>query len=225
MESKKNPETIPYIPHELFLEHIFPLLSIEDMGAKVKDTIQARSVDNLYFLVGRNKATVPVFILDDEKFSEEAGLTSMLPLLNDLGFKISKTLFTRAAREGNLYMLKWFLNKTVCRWDSKTFPAAVENGSLEVCTWLKEQAGCSWDAQTFFVAAGTGNLPYENGCPWNEQTFMAAALYKNLSMMKWLLQKKCPWDERTYYFALKNQNKEMLLWLQENNCPGVAKRN
>ncbi len=215
---------LPYIPHHVILEHIFPFIDAYDMEKNVYDAVQSRNLSDLYFMVGRTKVTVPTFVSNNEIYSEKAGLHSiLLPVLRNLGFKLSNRLFQLAAEKGNIKILDW-LRDNDCPWHEQTFLTAINHGDLYLCMWLKRD-GCPWDASTFFMAAGKNSKLHilqwlqENGCPWDEQTYYPAVMEGNLDAVRWLRENGCPWDEQTFLAAALQENLDLMKWLLLNNCP------
>jgi hypothetical protein len=216
-------KSCPILPHELILEHIFPFFQMEEIGLKVLMAVHERSISDLYFMVGRNKDLVPGFISRNEEYTLQAGHSIMLPVMNKLGFKMSKCLFEQAARRGNFEMLKWLWKKTDCPWHEQTFAAAAEHGNLDICKWLKRKR-CPWDLSTFFNAAGGGNRRLLewlklNGCPWNVQTYDLAVRKGDLETIRWLKENGCPWNEHLFMSAAYYEKLEIMRWLFENKCP------
>jgi len=112
---------------------------------------------------------------------------------NSFEFKLSKDVFEKAAKNGNLSCMMW-LKENGCSWDERTFAEAALNGDLGNMKWLRE-----------------------NGCPWDTRTFAAAALNGNLENMKWLKDNHCPWDARTLFLSAKNGKVSVdgINWLKE----------
>lgn len=205
------------------LQQIFSFQQIDGIKAKVMGAVRTRNIGDLYFVVGRDKALVPKYLTEDDTYSEEAGCSIMLPVLHQLGFKMSNSLFTAAARNGNLEMLKWLWKETDCQWDERTFPMAAERGRLDVCQWLRRKR-CPWDALTFFLAAGTGNMKMlmwlkENGCDWDVQTYYRAIQNGHLEVVKWLKANGCPWEEQCFLSAVTFEKLDIMEWLFDNQCP------
>lgn len=111
---------------------------------------------------------------------------------NSFGFKLSKEVFEKAAKNGNLSCMMW-LKENGCSWDARTFAEAALNGDLANMKWLRE-----------------------NGCPWDTRTFAAAAINGDLENMKWLKSNHCPWDARTLFLGAKNGNLSLdnINWLK-----------
>jgi hypothetical protein len=186
----------PIIPHELFIEHLLPLIfSAKELEDVVLNAVITRNLRDLRFFLGRNKASVPSYLKRNDLFTRQANFTILLPVLVDLGFSLSAEIFEAAATRGNLSLLKWLKEKR-CPWSPWTFYYASEYGDLVNMQWLRE-----------------------NGCPWNEETFTAAARNGKLENMIWLKQNGCPWDARTFYYAEDHGNLINIRWLISNGCP------
>ena len=130
-----------HLPYHLVFEYLFPFIySSSEMKEAVMQAIQTRNMKDLLFLVGRSPAGVPHHLIRNEKYTQAAGFSIILPCLVGLGFNLSPRIFTAAARHGNLDILMWLKQKN-CPWDENTFHAAAEHGDLLNMKWLK-QNGC-----------------------------------------------------------------------------------
>jgi len=213
------------ILHEIFLEHILQYVPHGNVKKQALRAIKKRKIEDLYFLVGRTKATVPSYLKSCNKYVKAAGLSIMLPVLHSLGFKLSKSIFYTAATKGNLGCIRW-LKDNCCIWDRHTFDAAAKSGNLDMMKWLRSH-GCPWGEVTFWEATKNGNLEIikwlkENGCPWDEWTFWEATKMSRRAIMQWLFENGCPWDEWTFAAAAENGCIEILAWLWKNGCPWDA---
>lgn len=178
----------------------------------------------------------------------KAETMSYLPF-NYASNKYNTSIFTYAADQGKLPIMKWLLENKF-QWDEDTFSAAAENGNLSNMKWLLEHK-CPINEFTFAFAAKNGNLEnmkwlFENKCPFNEYTmidaikngnmenlnwllekgcplhvdvFSEAALVGDLKILKWLKEHNCPWDSHVLIDAAHNGNIENIKWLLDNDCP------
>ena len=97
---------------------------------------------------------------------------------------------------------KWIRRIDGLRFFSKSvFSVAARGGQLKVLQWLRSENGgkCHWAEATSRVAASEGHIEllkwaHQNGCPWNEGTCTGAARNGNLELLKWVRKKGCPWD-------------------------------
>ena len=217
-------QKFPIIPLDLILEDIYPFLTTEEVNENVMEAVRTRRIGDLYLMVGRTKISVPASISGNEKYSIEAGCSVLLPVLNSLGFKISKCLFTTAAKKGNIDAMRWLRKEKDSSWDGNhTFTAAVEYGNLDICKWLKKN-DCPWNVQAFHVASGTGDFALlewlkEMECPWSVQSYLSPVIKGDLDTVKWLKRNGCPWDDHLFMAAAYYENLELMKWLFSNGCP------
>ena len=131
--------------------------------------------------------------------------------------------FYYAADKGHLNIMKWFLENGF-KLDETIFTAAAKNGNLDNIKWLYENR-CPINTEHLFIVfihinsidglIWTRNLGYQ----LNELTFSMATYIGNLNVMKWLHANECPWNELTFDSAETNGNLDNIKWLLENNCP------
>ncbi|KAL6059439.1 Ankyrin repeat domain containing protein [Balamuthia mandrillaris] len=99
-------------------------------------------------------------------------LTKLVKLTRKAGAPWSAGMFTQAATEGYVEVLRW-LRKKGCPWDETTCAAAAVAGHLDALKWL-----------------------HEHGCPWDGRTFKHAIETRQLEMAHWLLIQRCPLPRR-----------------------------
>jgi hypothetical protein len=127
----------PSICSEIFVSHVIPFFSEENVKEQVLQAVKTRSLENLYFLLGCTPTTVPGYLIEDDQYAQAADLTIMLPVLERLGFHLSRQVFEAAAKRGNLEAMKW-LQQHGCPWDWQTYRAAAVNGNVKNMMWLKQ---------------------------------------------------------------------------------------
>jgi hypothetical protein len=139
-KKKDNAIVNASISHDVLLSNIFPMMPKRAFETAVMKAIKARNLANLRLLLGCTPATVPTFLTQDLKYARAAGFSILLPVLQRLGFKLSKHIFEAAVKQNNLNILIWLKQKN-CPWDEYTFALAAEYGNLVILKWLKEN-GC-----------------------------------------------------------------------------------
>jgi hypothetical protein len=127
----------PSICADIFITHVVPYFSEEEVKEQVLQAVKARSLQNLFFFTGRTPTTVPNYLTIDNQYTQAADLTIMLPVLESLGFKLSREVFEAAAKRGNLDAMEW-LEQHGCPWDWHTFREAAVNGNVKNMMWLKQ---------------------------------------------------------------------------------------
>ena len=129
----------------------------------------------------------------------------------------------KAARAGQLEVLKWARDRG-CRWRNRKICAlAAEGGHLVVLQWLRGNS-CEWDWRTCARAAEYGHLEVlrwarENGCEWNSSTCTSAAGGGHLEVLQWARANGCEWDTDTCQWAAAGGHLKVLRWALENGCP------
>lgn len=132
------------------------------------------------------------------------------------------TLPETAARNGNLYLLKWLVNEKKETLTLKTADYAAENGYINVLEWLKTQDIICTDISF--------NLAIENGqndaIYWIDQKFSSilnytkgmelACKHGNLEIVKWLHNKKVEATSRAMDLAAGNGHIDIVKFLHIN---------
>jgi hypothetical protein len=211
----------PVIPHELFLSHILPIIPHTEIEELVKKAVQERNLNDLFFLVGRRKETVPSHLTGSEKIIKAAGRSMMLPIICGLGFTVAEDVMNEAVSDGHIEKVR-LLRKNGCPCSTRTFTIAVKKRNFEMMKCLKE-LGCPFSDTAMNAAAKIGDIESmkwlrANGCPWSEWTFRAAAINGDLDIMKWLRLNGCPWDSYVFMAAAENGNLDNMKWLRFNGC-------
>jgi len=127
----------PSMCSDIFVTHVVPYFSEEDVKEQVLQAVKTRSLENLHFLLGCTPSTVPSYLTKDDQYAQAADLTIMLPVLESLGFQLSRQVFEAAARRGNLEAMKW-LQQHNCPRSWHTYRAATVNGNDKNMMWLKQ---------------------------------------------------------------------------------------
>ncbi len=102
---------------------------------------------------------------------------------------------SRAARTGNLALVRWLREVKKFDWNERTINAAATNGHLHIVTYCMEQQ-----------------------CPHGSLTCACAAKSGHLNILKYLHENGAPWDFRTCYYARENNHLECLLYALDNGC-------
>lgn len=106
------------------------------------------------------------------------------------------------ARLGCIDRMQWFLaNECIIDYPLSVYTTAAENGSLKILKWLLENGYYVEDSQLgyiFIAAAEQDNLEIfqwllDHGCPIdNSDIFVKAARNGNRKVMEWLFKNNCP---------------------------------
>jgi hypothetical protein len=102
---------------------------------------------------------------------------------------------------------------------------AARLGNLALLRWLREEKKFVWNNWTIENAASCGHLHIVKYCmeqkcpPRTEHTCAFAAQYGHLDVLKYLHEHGAPWDWRTCFFARKNNHLECLVYALDNRCP------
>ena len=143
------------------------------------------------------------------------------------GFTLNRGMFSHAAKNGNIEVLKWLLDEG-CDFEEHAFTMAAGTGNLEFMKWLLEVYKCLYPdkedcepftTHTFEMAAENGNIEVmkwlRDKCNWDRFTIIRAAENGNLENMKWLVKEGCDFnDYEIFSNAAKNGNLENMKWLK-----------
>jgi hypothetical protein len=129
----------------------------------------------------------------------------------------------RAARNGNLEMVEFFIEKGFEFRHPIVTQQAAESGNLEVLMYLRSRQ-CPWSKNVFIAAAKEGHLDIlkwakSNECPWDSSIlFPAAARCKgsNVDLFQWCLDQQCPFDEHSILAACNDGNFEFIKFAKSN---------
>jgi hypothetical protein len=164
------------------------------------------------------------------------------------GCNISPLVYTVAAKNGDLKMMKW-AQAHGCHWVSAADETAAMCGNLEILQWIYENnyewspkvcdisahhgqfetlkwlhaKGCAISKRTCTAATRGGHFDIlmwlrANGCNWDKSVCDTLAEKNNFDMLKWAKASGCPMSSDTFCQAAKNGNFEMLKWLYANEC-------
>ena len=101
----------------------------------------------------------------------------------------------RAARTGNLALVRWLREVKKFDWNVWTISSAAKHGHLHIVTYCTEQK-----------------------CPRGSLTCALAAKFGHLDILKYLHENGAPWDSWTCYYARENNHPECLLYALDNGC-------
>ena len=131
----------------------------------------------------------------------------------------------RAARQGNLKMVKYYVANE-CPIEESACACSALNGQLECLKYLHEEAKAPWDSRTAACAALKGHLhileylverKYDK---YDEGACQLAAENGHLDCLKYLRETaKAPWDRTPVREAHENNHPQCLQYLLDNNCP------
>jgi len=166
---------------------------------------------------------------DETTFSREVARTNKLELLKWIReegkFDWDEWTITRAARQGNLEMVKYCVANE-CRIDKSACAFAALEGHLEVLKYLREEAEAPWDWYTATWAAQYGHLHIleylveREFDEFDEFSCCSAAKFGHLDCLKYLHETaKAPWNSRAVQRAHENNHTECEQYLLDNNCP------
>ena len=111
------------------------------------------------------------------------------------GKKAQYYFCSRAARTGNLALLRWLREVKKFDWSQWTINAAAKNGHLHIATYCMEQK-----------------------CPCSKSSCADAAKSGHLDILKYLHENGAPWDYLTCALARENNHPECLLYALDNGC-------
>ena len=103
---------------------------------------------------------------------------------------------SKAARMGNLALVRWLREVKKFDWNEWTINTAAENGHLHIVTYCMEQK-----------------------CPHDKFACACAAQFGHLDILKYLHENGAPWNSWTCFYARKNNRLECLNYAKENGCP------
>ncbi|CAL6346118.1 unnamed protein product [Bathycoccus prasinos] len=101
----------------------------------------------------------------------------------------------RAARTGNLALVRWLRDVKKFDWNAWTINSAATKGHLHIVTYCMEQK-----------------------CPRSELACASAAGSGHLDILKYLHENGAPWDFWTCYYARENNHLECLVYALDNGC-------
>ena len=101
----------------------------------------------------------------------------------------------KAARTGNLALVRWLREVKKFDWNDWTINAAAEKGHLHIVTYCMEQK-----------------------CPCSRLACACAAESGHLDVLKYLHENGVPWDYKTCAFARENNHLECLVYALDNGC-------
>lgn len=132
------------------------------------------------------------------------------------------TLTENAARQGNLYLLKWLVNEKGEELTSQTANYSAENGHIHVLEWLKTKDIICTDI-TFNIAIEKGHT---DTVYWIDDNFSRILTYNksielackhgNLEIVKWLHNKKVEATSRAMDLAAGNGHLDIVKFLHIN---------
>lgn len=192
-------------------------------------TFRKTSVD-LTLYKGR-KVAVP-------SFDHAVTSVAMFSWARSFGCPWDTSTCARAARGGNLEVLKW-LRESGCPWDHWTCAWAILGRHLEVLKWDRGnrhievlkwacENGCPWDEMSSACACGCGcaflRWLRRRDYPWSgmmrdDHACVFAAGGGHLGVLKWLRENGCPWESRTLVWAAGGGHLEVVKWAHEQGCP------
>jgi len=133
--------------------------------------------------------------------------------------------FNRAARQGNLEMVKYCV-ASKCPIGERVCEFAAENGHLEMLKYLHEEAKAPWDWRAASWAAQNGHLhileylverEYDG---YNAWACERAAENGHLDCLKYLHETaKAPWTSRAVRWAHENKHPDCVQYLLDKNGP------
>ena len=103
---------------------------------------------------------------------------------------------SKAARMGNLALVRWLREVKKFDWSQWTISSAAKHGHLHIVKYCTEQK-----------------------CPRSELACANAAKSGHLDILKYLHENGAPWDFHTCAFARENNHLECLNYAKENGCP------
>ena len=101
---------------------------------------------------------------------------------------------SKAARMGNLALVRWLREVKKFDWNQRTISSAAHNGHLHIVKYCMEQ-----------------KCPLGIACAH-------AAKSGHLDILKYLHENGAPWNSWTCYYARENNNLECLLYALDNGC-------
>ena len=111
------------------------------------------------------------------------------------GKEAQRYFCNRAARTGNLALVRWLREVKIFDWNEWTINGAAQCGHLHIVTYCTEQK-CPRGTSTCANAAGSGHL----------------------DILKYLHENGAPWDSWTCTFARENNRLECLVYALDNGC-------
>ena len=107
---------------------------------------------------------------------------------------------------------------------------AARSGNLALLRWLRKEKKFDWNQRTIIIntAAFNGHLHIvkycmEHRCPIHELACAFAARHGHLDVLKYLRENDAPWNSWTCFFARENNQLECLNYAKENGCPDTLK--
>ena len=102
---------------------------------------------------------------------------------------------SKAARMGNLALVRWLREVKKFDWSQWTISSAAKHGHLHIVKYCTEQK-----------------------CPRSEVACANAAKSGHLDILKYLHENGAPWNSWTCFYARKNNHLECLNYAKENGC-------
>jgi hypothetical protein len=137
--------------------------------------------------------------------------------------------FNKAARNGNLRILKWGLREGIIRRaEREDRPSYLLNaalgGHVEIMYWLVERnfKFIDWamkDVITTEVSLELLKTMRALDCPVITAALAKAAACNRRDILEWLRSVGCRWDRCVTEAAARNGHLDLLIWLYENACP------
>jgi len=95
-----------------------------------------------------------------------------------------------------LEYLVWAREVKNCDWDSRTIDRAARQGNLEMVKYCVEN-GCPMYEDACYCAASEGHLDvlkylHENDCPWDSGACLYAHYRNHIDCLNYLIEQKCP---------------------------------
>jgi len=103
---------------------------------------------------------------------------------------------SRVAEMNKLEYLVWAREVKNCDWDSRTIDRAARQGNLEMVKYCVEN-GCPMYEDACYCAASEGHLDvlkylHENDCPWDSGACLYAHYRNHIDCLNYLIEQKCP---------------------------------
>jgi len=103
---------------------------------------------------------------------------------------------SEVAEMNKLEYLVWAREVKNCDWDSRTIDRAARQGNLEMVKYCVEN-GCPMYEDACYCAASEGHLDvlkylHENDCPWDSGACLYAHYRNHIDCLNYLIEQKCP---------------------------------
>jgi hypothetical protein len=143
--------------------------------------------------------------------------------LRNQGLQWSREVANRAARGGQLHVLRK-LHREKCPFAWKTIAEhAARSGSIEVLQYLRQQSRAVFTNHTIYNAACGGHIAAcdylrSEGIPWTPSACEGAARHNHLDTVAWLREQGCPYNHyKTMLAAAEGGSVSILTYLQQHN--------